>query len=243
MSAVRRTVVTGANRGLGLEFVRQLAGAGDEVVATARRPEEAADLAEVVAASGGRVTVAALDASDAASVAAAAGQIGERFAAVDLLVNNAGIMRAAGFPDQATAGPLDALDGGAILEILRVNALGPVLVTQALQPLLAAAGRSVVVNLSSGMASIGNLASPMDYAYCTSKAALNMMSRHLAFDLRRQGTVVVAMSPGWVSTDMGGPAAPLEPQQSVKNMLAVVDGLTPADTARFLDHTGEDIPW
>jgi len=243
MTTARRCVVSGANRGLGLEFVRQLAAAGDEVVATARRPEAAAELSDIARASGGRVTVVALDVSDPASIAGAGAQVAERFPAVDLLINNAGIMRLPDAPDEITAGPLDALDGEAVLSLLRVNVVGPVLVTQALQPLLAAARRSVVVNLSSGMGSIGSTTAAMDYAYCTSKAGLNMMTRHLAHELEQQGTIAVSISPGWVRTDMGGPAAPLDPPESVKGILSLVDGLGPGDSGRFLDHSGEEIPW
>ena len=240
---MRRTVVTGANRGLGLEFVRQLCARGDEVVATARDPRRAADLADVADGSGGRVTVVALDAADPSSVAAAAGRIGERWPAVDVLVNNAGVMRAAGRAGGASAGPLDRLEPEAMLDVLRVNAVGPALVTQALRPLLAAAGQAVVVNLSSRLGSIAEARSAGDYAYSMSKAALNMLTRHLAADLRSQGTTVIAISPGWVHTDMGGPGAPLEPPESVKGILSVVDGLTPADSGRFFDHTGGELPW
>lgn len=240
---MRRTVVTGANRGLGLEFVRQLAARGDEVVATARDPQRATDLQDVAGGSGGRVTVVALDAADPASVAEAAGHITSRWGAVDLLVNNAGVMRAAGRPDGASAGPLTQLEAEAILDVLRVNAVGPALVTQAVRPLLAAAGRSVVVNLSSRLGSIAEVRSAGDYAYSMSKAALNMLTRHLAVELRSQGATVIAVSPGWVHTDMGGSAAPLEPPESIKGILSVVDGLGAADSGRFFDHTGAELPW
>jgi NAD(P)-dependent dehydrogenase (short-subunit alcohol dehydrogenase family) len=239
----RTAVVTGANRGLGLEFVRQLAAAGDEVVATSRHPDRADELAALARESDGRVTTVALEVSDPASVAAAARAVGDRFDRLDLLINNAGIMASPHHPQRATAGPLAEVEPEAVLEILRVNSVGPVLVTQALAGLLAAARDAVVVNLTSGLGSISGTASPVSYGYAMSKAALNMLSRYLALDLRRQGTVVVAMSPGWVSTDMGGPAAPLDPPESVKGMLAVVAGLTPADSGRYLDHTGEDLPF
>src|SRR5256885_15872592 len=129
---MRRVVVTGANRGLGLEFTRQLLAAGDEVVATARQPKTAEALHKLASASGGRATVVRLDVSEPDDVAAAALQIGERFGAVDLLINNAGVWAAPGQPDRLSAGALDELRAGAVLEVLRINAVGPVLVTQAL---------------------------------------------------------------------------------------------------------------
>src|SRR5438093_2873152 len=118
---MRRVVVTGANRGLGLEFVRQLLDAGDEVVATARRPKSATNLEKTLSTSGGRGSLVPLDAGDAVSVAEAARRIGERFAAVDLLINNAAIWTAPGQPDRASAGRLPDLRPDPVLEVLRVN--------------------------------------------------------------------------------------------------------------------------
>jgi NAD(P)-dependent dehydrogenase (short-subunit alcohol dehydrogenase family) len=240
---MRRVVVTGANRGLGLEFTGQLLAAGDEVVATVRQPKKADELEKLVATSDGRGTIVRLDVGDPDSVAAAALQIGERFDALDLLVNNAGIWSAPGQPERASAGALADLRPEPVLEVLRINAVGPILVTQALAPLLAAAGPAKVVNLSSGLGSIERATSRGNVAYGMSKAALNMLTRHLAAELRRQGTIVVAMSPGWVSTDMGGPGAPLGPPESVQGILNVVDALTPAQSGCFLDHAGATVPW
>jgi NAD(P)-dependent dehydrogenase (short-subunit alcohol dehydrogenase family) len=240
---MRRVVVTGANRGLGLEFTGQLLAAGDEVVATVRQPKKADELEKLVATSDGRGTIVRLDVGDPDSVAAAALQIGERFDALDLLVNNAGIWSAPGQPERASAGALADLRPEPVLEVLRINAVGPILVTQALAPLLAAAGAAKVVNLSSGLGSIERATSRGNVAYGMSKAALNMLTRHLAAELRRQGTIVVSMSPGWVSTDMGGPGAPLGPPESVQGILNVVDALTPAQSGCFLDHTGATVPW
>jgi len=240
---MRRVVVTGANRGLGLEFTRQLLAAGDEVVATARQPKAADALNKLASTSGGRVTVVRLDVAEPDDVAAAALQIGERFDAVDLLINNAAVWAAPGQPDRLSAGALGELRAEPVLEVLRINAVGPLLVTQALAARLAAAGGSAVVNLTSGLGSLAGATGRGNIAYGMSKAALNMATRHLAAELRRQGTVVVAMSPGWVATDMGGRGAPLEPPESVRGMLNVVDALTPAQSGMFLDHTGATVPW
>ena len=240
---MRRVVVTGANRGLGLEFTRQLLAAGDDVVATARHPKKADELNKLVTVSGGRGTIVRLDVADPAEVATAALQIGERFDALDLLINNAGIWSAPGEPERVSAGALAELRPEPVLEVLRVNAVAPMLVTQALAPRLATAGRGLVVNLSSGLGSLERATSRGNVAYGMSKAALNMLTRHLAAELSRQGTVVVSMSPGWVATDMGGPSAALEPPESVHGMLNVIDALTPAQSGSFLDHTGATLPW
>jgi NAD(P)-dependent dehydrogenase (short-subunit alcohol dehydrogenase family) len=240
---MRRVVVTGANRGLGLEFTRQLAAAGDEVVATARHPKTADDLHKLAAGSDGRVTVVGLEVGDPADVEAAARHVGERFEGVDLLVNNAGIWTAPGRPDRASSGPLADLRPDAVLEVLRINAVAPLLVTQALAPCLAAAGRSVVVNLSSGLGSIEGTRARGNVGYAMSKAALNMATRQLAAELAGQGTIVVSVSPGWVATDMGGASAPLEPAESVQGILNVLDAVTPAQSGSFLDHAGVVLPW
>ena len=240
---MRRVVVTGANRGLGLELTRQLLAAGDEVVATAREPKKADELHKLAATSGGRGTVVRLDVSDPAEVDAAALQIGERFDAVDVLINNAGIWAATGEPERASAGPLAELRPEPVLEVLQVNAVAAILVTQALAPRLAAARRAVVVNLSSGLGSLERTTGRGNIAYAMSKAALNMVTCQLAAELAGQGTVVVSLSPGWVATDMGGPSASLEPPESVQGILNVLDALTPAQSGSFLDHTGARLPW
>ena len=240
---MRRVVVTGANRGLGLELSRQLLAAGDEVVATARQPKTADALNKLESTSGGRLTVIRLDVGEADEVGAAALQISERFDAVDLLFNNAGIWTAPGEPDRASSGALADLRPEPVLEVLRINAVAPLLVTQALAPRLVSAGRATVVNLTSGLGSIAGTGGRGNLAYAMSKAALNMLTRQLAAELRADGVVVVAMSPGWVATDMGGRSAPLEPEESVRGVLNVVDGLTPAQSGTFLDHTGATLPW
>jgi NAD(P)-dependent dehydrogenase (short-subunit alcohol dehydrogenase family) len=240
---MRRVVVTGANRGLGLEFARQLAARGDDVVAGVRQPKTADALNKLAAKSAGRVTVVRLDVGDQDDIAAAALHIGERFDAVDLLINNAGIWTAPDQPDRASSGPLADLRPDAVLEVLRINALGPILVTQALAPSLAAAEQAVVVNISSWLGSIRGATTRGNLAYAMSKAALNMLTGRLAAELAGQGTIVVSMSPGWVATDMGGPSAPLEPPESVKGMLNVADALTPAQSGTFLDHAGAVLPW
>lgn len=228
-----RVIVTGANRGIGLEFVRQYAARGDEVVATARRPEEAAELGALAAASGGRVTVLPCDVGDDASVAAFAQAVG--VAPVDLLINNAGVGEWGGLDDLATA---------SALAVYNVNALGPVRVTRALLPNLLRRKGSRVVSVSSGMGSIADNGSGGAYAYRMSKAALNMAARSLAMDLRDRGVISVVINPGWVKTDMGGAGAAITAEQSVKAMIPRFDALTMADTGRFLDwRRDEGYPW
>lgn len=227
-----RVVVTGANRGLGLEMARQYLARGDTVHAGARDPARAADLAALGAAAPGRLHVHACDVADTASVAAFAAAVSSP---VDLLVNNAGVR----IPpdDLATFDPADAA------RVLDVNALGALRVTIALLPLLRRASGARVVNVGSDLGSIEGNRSGGGYGYRMSKAALVMATRSLAHDLREAGIVAVVVSPGWVRTDMGGPQAPTSVEASVRGMLAVTDRLTPKDSGAFLDVRGQRIPW
>lgn len=238
----RVAVVTGANRGIGLHLVDQLHHRGWRVVAGCRHPEDAGMLYALRP-----MALLPLDVSDPASVRQFADELRHHTEHLDLVVNNAGIMTAEGgrvgeqTPAFAAAnGPLAFLDAEAIDRVLRVNAIGPLLVTQALAPLLRPGG--AVVNLSSRLGSI-SLGTAHTYAYSMSKAALNMATTLLARELGPHGVVCVAMSPGWVRTAMGGEDARLDPVEATSGMAEVIMRLRPADNGTFLDHLGETIPW
>lgn len=228
-AAVKRTVlITGANRGLGLEFARQYHEAGWDVIATARDPDAAADLKAL------GVSIEALDVADAASVAAMAQRLQGR--PIDLLINNAGI----------AGGPAGRLEGAKMDDFertMQVNTSGPMRVTQALLANLRAGQGKMVVSISSKLGSIELNTGGRSYGYCVSKAALNMFMRNLAAELRGAGFICIAMSPGWVQTDLGGPSAQLTPEQSIKGMKKVIDGLKPEDSGKFWNHEGAIVPW
>lgn len=229
------TVVTGANRGIGLGLVRHLAARGAEVVAGVRDPAAARELAAVAEHARGTVRVVALDVTEADSVRAFAAAIGE--APVELLINNAGVY---GGDAQSIRG-VDFEDAVATYQ---VNALGPLRVTLALLPnLRRSAGLAKVVHVTSGMGSIGDNGSGGFYAYRMSKAALNMAARSLAVDLRRDDIVSVVINPGWVRTDMGGPGATIDVDESVTSMLREIGALTLADTGTFRNWRGGTYPW
>ncbi len=223
----RTYLVTGANRGIGLAFARLLSKRGDRVIAACRNPAKARDLAKLP------LRVERLDVADEKSIAALASRIeGEP---LDVLINNAGI---------GDGGPrFGSLSMKDLEEAFRVNAAGPVAVTQALLPNLRAGRRRVVVNLSSGLGSISENESGGWIAYRASKAALNQLTRTAAAELKREGFICIVISPGWVRTDMGGHGASLSPDASAAAMLGVIDRLKPSDTGRFLDHRGKDLPW
>ena len=220
-------LVTGANRGIGLEFARKVSGRGERVVGTARRPERADELRET----GARVE--ALDVGDDASVAALARSLdGE---VLDVLVLNAAVGEAG--PGVAHLVPAD------VERTLNVNAVGAVRVMRALLPNLRAGKRRTIVALSSGLASIERNAEGGWIAYRMAKAALNMFLRSAASELSRDGFTCVLIDPGWVRTAMGGKDAPITTDASVEAMLRVIDGLRPSDSGRFLDRRGRDVPW
>ena len=225
-----RFVVTGANRGIGLEFVKQLTARGEEVEATAREPDDAPELQALVR-TGVRLSIRRLDVADDASVAAFAGKLPP--GPVDVLINNAGVSGVKG------GEPIDPPD---ILRVFNVNAAGTLRVVRALLPRLRAGRGKKIVNLTSQLGSITE-ASGGRYAYRLSKVALNMATRLLAEDLRGEGFRTVALHPGWVQTRMGGSAAPVPPEQSIRGMLRIVDGLTAEQSGRMFDFQGREIPW
>jgi NAD(P)-dependent dehydrogenase (short-subunit alcohol dehydrogenase family) len=236
MTTVHRRccLITGANRGLGFEFVRQLIERGDFVVAACRTPNTAAELQLLVTADTGLIV--ALDVADARSVGAATALVAERIECLDLLVNAAGVEDT---PD--SAGPLRDLDAEALVHVYRTNAIGPALVTQGFAALLQRSERAVVANLTSSLGSLTASNTPGGYGYAMSKAALNMLTRKLAADL--DGVLVVGVSPGWVRTDMGGEDAPLSSHDSVADMIALLATLGPEHGGLALTHTGQRLPW
>ncbi len=220
-------VVTGASRGIGLEFARQLAERGERVIATARKPEKATALV------GLPLRVEPLDVSDAGSVSEFARRL--EGTPVDVLIHNAGI---------GSAGPgIEGLDMEEIERYFSVNSVGPLRITQALLPNLRAGARKLIVGISSGLASLERNNDGGWYGYRAAKAALNMFLRTLAAELRSEGFLCVLLDPGWVRTDMGGPGAPTSPKQSVRAMLKVMDRLSPSENGRFFNSRGKEVSW
>jgi NAD(P)-dependent dehydrogenase (short-subunit alcohol dehydrogenase family) len=239
----QRVLVTGANRGIGLEFARQLAARGDRVFATARDVNRATDLQKLAKQHGdGRVTIIPLDVDSADSIRAADDAVRKETDALDLLINNAGVYAARVTAGGEPAEKLGELNFDDALKVLRTNAVAPLMLTQALLPLLKRGEDPKVVSITSGYGSVAdNTGFP--YYYGASKAALNMFMRSFAADAAARGIVTIVMSPGWVQTDMGGKNAPITPEQSVAGMLKVIDGLTTADNSTFKDWRGKEVAW
>lgn len=220
-------LVTGANRGLGLEFARQLTARGDVVLATTRDPGKADDLK----ATGARVLP--LDVAEDASLASFREAIkGER---IDILINNAGV--------SSDSKSLESLKADELARVLRINAIGPLMVAQAALTPLRAGVRKTVVNITSILGSIANNHGGSSYGYRGSKACLNMFTACMANELKNEGFTCIAIHPGWVQTDMGGPNATLTPEKSIAIMLKTIDALKPDDTGRYLNTDGTTLPW
>jgi NAD(P)-dependent dehydrogenase (short-subunit alcohol dehydrogenase family) len=230
--AARTVLITGANRGLGLEFAKEYHAGGWKVIATARQPQEAKDLKAL----GDGVRIVALDVTRPESVAALATALDKE--PIDLLINNAG--QGVGLDRGRGLGEVKMEEFERVIE---VNVLGPVRVTQALLPNLRAGKGKMVVGITSGLGSIAGNDQGGWYGYRESKAALDMFIRNLSADLKREGFICVAMNPGWVKTDMGGPNAPLTPEESISGIRRVLDRLKPEDTGKFWSYDGTNMPW
>ena len=220
-------LITGANRGLGLEFARQYAANGWNVIGTARNPGKANELNAL------SVEVVQLDVANPASVEALAESLAGR--PIDLLINNAGI-----FPRVSR---IEEINFDGYSRTIAVNALGPIRVTRALLANLRLGKSKTIVNVTSRLGSIALNDSGGFYGYRESKAALNMFTKTLAVELDPEGFTCLTIHPGWVKTDMGGENANLTPQESISGMRDVIQKLGPADTGTYWSYSGEKVPW
>lgn len=229
----KHCLVTGANRGIGLEFVRQLLARGDRVVATCRHPGKATALNTLTGEYPGRLHVLPLDVADGKSRAELVRELPLVAYRIDLLINNAGVLHSGERFGQLSEAHLD--------DSFRINASGPLLLTEALAPALS--DGATVANVSSTLGSIGGTHRFGTPSYNISKAAQNMATVLLAHALRDRGIRVVALHPGWVQTEMGGDGAQIAAPDSVAGLLRVIDGLSLDDSGRFLDWQGQPQPW
>ena len=219
-------LITGAARGLGLDFTRQYAAKGWKVHACARNPAGIKDI-------DGDIHHHRLEVTDYDAVKALANKLSGE--AIDVLICNAGVSRTA-------AATLGALDPAAWRETFEVNTLAPLMMAEAFVDHVARSKDRKLVAISSRLGSITHCDSGR-YAYRASKTALNMEWKGLSVDTAAKGLICVVMHPGWVQTDMGGAQATLTIAQSVPAMVKVIDGLTAADNGRFLNYDGSEIPW
>lgn len=228
-------LITGANRGLGLEFVKQYAAANWRVHACCRSPRHADDLNRIAAASNGNILVQPLDIADFSRIDQLAASLAEE--SIDLLVNNAGV-----YPDRDSRGFGDT-DYDDWAHAFRVNTMAPLRMTEAFIEHVARSKGKKIALVTSKMGSMDDNGSGGCYAYRSSKAALNMVAKSLSLDLAPRGIVIALLHPGWARTDMGGPNAWITPEQSVGGMRHVIDGIAAADSGKFFAYDGQPVPW
>ena len=234
-------MVTGASRGIGLEIARQALARGDRVVATTRSPSPEIDA--LVAEHGASVVPLRLDVGSVESIIEARAALEGVVDRVDLLINSAGTYSYQSEHWDPDATLFDTVTQEELLEVFRINAAGPMIVTQHFLNLVRASPHGRILNLSSLVGSVSSKTGGGDYAYAASKAALNIMTRALAAELAPEGIVAIAVTPGWVRTRMGGQTASLSVEESVSGLLATAGRLTIADTGRFIDYRGKEQPW
>ncbi|XP_061077910.1 C-signal-like [Conger conger] len=250
-STCRSVLITGTSRGIGLQMVKDLAKSNegpDRVFATARKPADAKELQDL-ARSNSRVHIITLDVNSQTSIDTAVQEVTSLVGneGLNCLINNAAIN---------ITGELETVTADNMMKVFESNAVSPLMVTKAFLPLLRAAAtrgsgmgihRAAVVNMSSGLGSIQLNWGPdftfMAYTYRTSKAALNMLTRCLARQLEAEGVLCMALHPGWVRTDMGGPTGMLSVEESTSGLLSVITGLSEKDHGQFQNYKGETLPW
>jgi len=232
---MKTLLITGANRGIGLEFCRQYAFAGWHILACCRHPDKADALNKLAAQHPELITIHALDVTDHAQIE----HLGQALSneTIDLLINNAGIYPAS---DKGGFGHTDYAEWKAAF---RINAMTPLKMVETFVKQIARSDLKLIVTITSQMGSVADNSSGGSYLYRSSKAAANIVVKSLAVDLKEKGIIAVAFNPGWVKTDMGGPDAMITVEQSVRDMRKVIDGLTLANTGKFIGNDGLEIPW
>jgi len=230
---MKTVLITGANRGIGLEHTRAFVARGIRVFAAARSPSDADELNALAASHAGKITVLQYEALDPDSPAHLQAAVGDT--PIDLLLANAG----AGSGERESFG---AVDAEAVVQLIRINSIAPLKLAEALADNVARSDRKLIAFQSSLMGSIGD-SSGGYYAYRMSKAALNMVAKGVASDLGSRGVIAVALHPGWVKTRMGGAGAPVSVEQCVAGQQRLFDRLSVADSGHFFNYDGTELPW
>ena len=227
-------LITGSNRGIGLEFARQYAQSGWRVFGTCRRPAEAAELHELAGQHPG-LSVHRLDVTVPEDIRAIAWEL--EGMPLDVLINNAGVYIEKGTPE------LGGLRYEDWLRTFEINTLGGVKMTEALLENVARGDKRLITTISSHMGSIADIQSPGSYYYRSSKAALNATMQGLAVALRPRGIGILLLHPGWVRTRMGGSDAIISSEESVRGMRKIIDEFTLENSGRFIQYDGTELPW
>ena len=231
-------LVTGANRGLGLEFTRQYLEADWQVLAACRNPDASKAFAEL---SSNRLEPIQIDVSDHDTIARAAEALADR--PIDVLINNAGVFGPNSGQHNDWRQTFGHMDYEIWADVIRINTMGPFRMAEAFIDHVAKSEQKKLITISSSIGSIGDPEKGQHFAYRTSKAAVNMAMAKLADSLASQKIIVGLLDPGWCRTDLGGSGADYDPAESVARMRGIIEGLTIGDTGRFLRHDGYEHPW
>ncbi len=226
-------LITGTNRGIGLEFTAQFLARGDRVVATCR-DVAAAEALNQLKNGQDNLEVLQLDVASTESMNEFVRQLGG--AAIDIFINNAGVYGPAN-------GKFGEIDAQVWSTVLRINSIAPLILSQMLMPNLRLGKDKKLLYLTSKMGSIGDNSGGGSYIYRSSKTALNSVVKSLSIDLAAEGFSAAVLHPGWVLTDMGGPNALIDTNTSVKGMMKIIDSLNQAQSGSFFNYDGSIIPW
>lgn len=232
---MKTTLITGANRGIGLEFSRQFAADGWCVLACSRHPEKSDALNKLAAKYPEQITVHALDVADHEQIKRMAQTLANK--SIDLLISNAGVYSG---PKGCSFGDIDY---EAWAYAFLVNTMAPLRMAEAFTPQITRSSKKIIVTITSKMGSVADNSRGGSYIYRSSKSAVNMVVKSLAIDLRSIGIIAVLLHPGWVRTDMGGPSGLISTKQSVSGMRNVICQLVLADSGKFIAYDGQIIPW
>lgn len=228
-------LITGANRGIGLEFARQYAADGWQVVACCRQPQQAEALNRLADQYQDRFSIHRLDVRELTEIDQLSHKLQDL--PIDILINNAGV-----YP-HAQNGEFGRISYDDWMEAFRVNTFAPLKMVEALVEQIACSQLKIVATITSKMGSIVDNQRGGSYIYRSSKAAVNMVVKSLAVDLQPRGIIAVLLHPGWVQTDMGGRGALISTKQSVTGMKSILDRVTHSDTGKFIAYDGQHIPW
>ena len=245
-STKKYALITGANRGLGFAWCKQLGQMGYSILLTARSLDKATASAEELKNEGIDVYPHQLDVTDEASIEKLASQVAQKYGKLDMLVNNAGINSKSTNNEMTFLKNfrLAHLDPQEILNMIHINGIAPIIVAKHFIDLLAKGDQPKIINMSSWLGSLSLKNTGSNYSYATSKAALNMMTRALAHDVEEKGIITIVVNPGWVQTRMGGFSANLSPEESVQRLIDnVVNKLSLESTGKFYDWDGQEHDW
>jgi len=229
------TLITGANRGIGLEFSRQLAEDGWCVLACSRDLEKSDALNKLAAEYPERITLYALDVTDHGQIEKLSQTLANK--PIDLLINNAGV-----FPD-INDRSFGQTDYDSWAHAFLVNTMAPLKMAEEFIAQITQSSRKTIVTITSKMGSVADNGRGGSYIYRSSKSAVNMVIKSIAIDLKSNDIISVLLHPGWVRTDMGGPSGLISVEQSVSGMLSVIREVTSADSGKFIAYDGQIIPW